>query len=232
MRIRDKAKAKLPPVEAGVYIAVCVGVVDIGQQYSEKFKSYRNEVLLVFELCGESVRIDGEDKPRQLSRTFSFSTSKKSNLRAFLSSWNGVQYGDEQFAQLELFDQVGRACQLNVTRSDSGEYANIDSVMPLPRGMTAPEPVSDLIRWDMDDWDDVAFEGLPTWAQERIRRSTQFQEFHTPEDVVGIDDTERTERTDTAGAARTDPAGKAGAAQTEPAGTGARQTAGAEEVPF
>ena len=39
MKIKDRAKPKAPPVEAGVYIAVCIGVVDLGEQYSEKFKN-------------------------------------------------------------------------------------------------------------------------------------------------------------------------------------------------
>ena len=44
MKIKDRAKPKAPPLEPGVYIAVCVGVVDLGEQYSEKFKNYSNKV--------------------------------------------------------------------------------------------------------------------------------------------------------------------------------------------
>ena len=97
LKVKDRAKPKLPPVEPGVYLAVCVGVIDLGEQYSEKFKNYRNEVQFVWELAGETVEVDGEQKPRQLSRTFSVAASKKSNLRGFLGGWNGVQYSDEQF---------------------------------------------------------------------------------------------------------------------------------------
>ena len=75
LKIKDRAKPKLPPLEPGVYIAVCVGVIDLGEQYSEKFKNYRNEVQFVWELAGETVEVDGEVKPRQLSRTFSVATS-------------------------------------------------------------------------------------------------------------------------------------------------------------
>ena len=39
MKIKDRAKPALPPVPAGQYLAVCVGVYDLGEQYSEKFKS-------------------------------------------------------------------------------------------------------------------------------------------------------------------------------------------------
>lgn len=184
LKVKDRAKPKLPPVEPGVYLAVCVGVIDLGEQYSEKFKNYRNEVQFVWELAGETVEVDGEQKPRQLSRTFSVAASKKSNLRGFLGGWNGVQYSDEQFRDLDLFGQAGRPCQLNVVLNDTGEYANVDSVIPLPKGVPAPQAVSPTILWNMDEWSDEKFSALPDWVQEKIKKSTQYQKDHTPTDSV------------------------------------------------
>lgn len=184
LKVKDRAKPKIPPVEPGVYIAICVGVLDLGEQYSEKFKNYRNEVQFVWELSGETVEVDGEQKPRQLSRTFSVAASKKSNLRGFISGWNGVQYSDDQFSDLDLFTQVGKACQLNVVLNDTGEYANVDSAIPLPKGMPAPVTDTAPILWNMDEWDDKAFEALPDWVQEKIKKSTQYQQMHAPTDAV------------------------------------------------
>jgi len=188
MKIKDRARPKIPPVTPGVYIAMCVGVIDLGEQYSETFKKYSNDVRIVWELTGETVEVDGEQKPRQLSKDFAISTSKKSKLRAFLSSWNSRQYTDEEFGELDLFDQIGKACQLNVVLSESGEYANIDNLMPLPRGVQAPVAASPFIRWDMTQWDDAVFQTLPEWAQERIKKSTQYQKDHTPTDSVDFKD--------------------------------------------
>ena len=64
--------------------------------------------------------------------------------------------------------------------NESGEYANIDTIMQLPRGMAAPSPASALIRYDMEPWDDAAFAALPDWAQEMIKKSTQYQKLHVP----------------------------------------------------
>lgn len=184
MKIKDRAKPKLPPVEPGVYMAICVGVIDLGEQYSEKFKKYSNDVKFVWELVGETVEVDGEQKPRQLSRDFSIASSKKANLRGILSSWNGKQYGDEEFGELEIFDQLGKACQLNVVLNDTGEYANVDSVIPIPKGMPVPTTETPFVRWDMDAWNDEAFAALPDWVQEKIKKSTQYQKQHAPTDVV------------------------------------------------
>lgn len=184
MKIKDRAKPKLPPVEPGVYVAICIGVIDLGEQYSEKFKKYSNDVKIVWELVGVTVEVDGEQKPRQLSRDFHIAMSKKSTLRAVLSSWNGRQYTDDEFRELDLFDQLGLPCQLNVVLNDTGEYANVDSVIPLPRGMPVPATSSALLRWDMEQWSDEAFGELPEWAQEKIKKSTQYQQMHAPSDPV------------------------------------------------
>ena len=186
MRIKDRARPKVPPVEPGVYMAICVGVIDLGEQYSEKFKSYSNKLRIVWELVGETVEVDGEQKPRQLSKEFTFSSNKKSNLRAFLTSWNGRTYNDEEFADLELFDQIGKACQLQVVLNDTGEYANIDSIMAIPKGVTVPTTDTTPIIWDMDNWDDDLFAALPEWTQEQIKKSTQYQKAHAPTDELEI----------------------------------------------
>lgn len=188
MKIKDRAKPKVPPVEPGVYIGICVGVIDLGEQYSETFKKYSNDVKIVWELAGETVEVDGEQKPRQLSKDFAIATNKKGKLRAFLSSWNGKQYSDEEFAELELFDQLGKACQLNVVLNDTGEYANIDNLMPLPKGVPVPTTATPFIQWDMNNWDDEIFKSLPDWVQEKIKKSTQYQKDHTPTDSIGFED--------------------------------------------
>lgn len=184
MKIKDKAKPKVPAIEPGVYMAVCVGVIDLGEQYSEMFKNYRNEVQFVWEIPSETVEIDGETKPRQLSRTFSVATSKKANLRAVISGWNGKTYSDDEFGELDLFSQIGKPCMLNVVLNDTGEYSNVDSVVPMPKGVPAPVSATPPIRWDMDAWDDSVFQTLPEWAQEKIKKSTQYAKLHTPTDKI------------------------------------------------
>lgn len=186
MKIKDRAKPKTPPVAAGVYIAICIGVVDLGEQYSEKFKNYSNKVKFIWELVGEYIEVDGEQKPRQLSKEFAFSASKKGNLRAFLSSWNSREYGDEEFGEVDVFDQIGKPCQLQVVHNENGEYANVANLMPLPRGMAAPITSTKPIRWDMEQWDDATFAELPEWIQEQIKKSTQYQKEHTPTDSIEV----------------------------------------------
>ena len=186
MKIKDRVKPKVPPVEPGVYMAVCVGVVDLGEQYSEMYKSYSNKVKFVWALPSETIEVDGKMEERQLSREFSVATKKTSKLRTFLGSWNSKNYSDEEYMELDLFDQVGKACQLNVVLNDTGEYANVDSIMPIPKGMPAPVSKTAFFTWDMDAWDDAVFEALPEWTREQIKKSTQYQKEHAPADTVEV----------------------------------------------
>ena len=186
MKIKDRAKPKTPPVEPGVYMAVCVGVVDLGEQYSEAFKSYSNKVKFVWALPGETIEIDGKTEERQLSREFAVATKKNSKLRTFLSGWNSKNYSDEEFMELDLFDQIGKACQLNVVLNDTGEYANVDSIMPIPKGFPSPVSKTAFFTWDMENWNDAVFEKLPEWTQEQIKKSTQYQKNHAPETAVEV----------------------------------------------
>ena len=189
MKIKDRARPKVPPVEAGVYMAVCIGFIDLGEQYSEKFKSYSYNGMYIWELPGETIEIDGEQKPRQLSKEFAISASNKSNLRKFIETWNSKNYSDEEFMEFDLFEQIGKPCQLNVVLNETKEYANVDNLMPIPKGFPAPTTSTEFIKWDMDAWDDSAFEKIPEWIQEKIKKSTEYQKQHAPETEIKVDTT-------------------------------------------
>ena len=187
MKIKDRAKPKVPPVEAGVYMAVCIGFVDLGEQYSEKFKNYSYKGMYIWELPGETIEIDGEQKPRQLSKEFTISASNKSNLRKFIETWNSKSYSDEDFMEFDVFEQVGKPCQLNVVLNETKEYAKVDNLMPIPKGFPAPTTATEHIKWDMDAWNDDVFAKLPEWIQEKIKKSTQYQKDHAPETEIKVD---------------------------------------------
>lgn len=186
MKIKDRAKPKVPPVEPGVYMAVCIGFIDLGEQYSEMFKTTANKGLFLWELPSETVEIDGEQKPRQLSKEFTISGSKKGNLRGFIESWNGRSYSDEEFGELDLFDQVGKPNQLQVVLSESGEYSNVANLMPLPKGFPAPTTATPFIKWDMEAWDEEVFKTLPEWIQDKIKKSAQYQKDHAPTTTIEV----------------------------------------------
>lgn len=183
LKIRD-AKPKIPPVSPGTHIGVCVGVIDVGTQSSEKFKSTAPKIRIVWELSGQTVTVDGKQEPRILSREYTNTASAKGALRAMMSSWNGVQYTDETFQGYLVREQIGKPAMLNVVLNETGEYANISAVIPVPAGMTVPPAVTPPIVWDMDEWTDEGFAALPEWVRNRIMQSEEYKRDHLPESVI------------------------------------------------
>lgn len=188
MKIKSGVKPSLPPVPGGTYLATCVYSIDIGEQlckYKDK-KSYNNQVMLGFELSGITVEVDGKQEPRILGRTFNVSKSKKSALRKFVSAWGAKEFSDEEFLGVDTDDLVGRPAMLNIVLNESGEYSNIEAIMQAPAGIPVPVAMSTLIRFNMDPWDQAAYDALPEWAQMRIQKSTEWQKQHAPETSIGI----------------------------------------------
>lgn len=192
LNVKNTKKASLPPIEAGTYTAVCVGVVDLGEQYSEKFKKYNDKILLVWELIGVSVEVDGEKKPRWLSKDFTASLGEKSNLSKFLVPWRGKAFTEDELNGngFELVEMLRLGCfmQVIVEERDGNCYNRITSVMAMPTGMPQPTTETKLFAFDMDNWDDSVFVELPQWVQERIQKSTQYAKAHASTESLDFPD--------------------------------------------
>lgn len=194
LRTKKKSGPSAPPMEAGTYPAVCVGVVDLGEQYDSFNKKYAEKILLTWEIPSQRVQADGEDKPRWLSRDFTNSLHEKSALHKLLVSWRGKPFTDAEltpdadgFTQFSVLDMLGEPCLLQVIveeKEDGTKRNKITSVIGLPAGMDAPKPENPLFAFDMDNWDDEVFSSLLGWVQERIKKSTQYQKLHAPVTTV------------------------------------------------
>lgn len=196
LKIKKKSGSSVPPMDAGTYAAVCVGIVDLGEQYSETFKKYNDKMLIIWEIPSQTIEIDGEDKPRWISRDFTAALSEKSNLYQTLVSWRGKAFTESEltedengFMQFSVLDMLGTGCflQVIVEEKDSGSYNRITSVISLPVGIPVPTTETPLIAFDIDAWDDEVFNSLPGWIQDRIKKSTQYQKLHVPTDSVDVD---------------------------------------------
>ncbi len=189
MKIKDRAKPVIPPVDAGTYFATLVQSIDIGEQkqeFKDKGVKYNNLVSLGFELAGETITIDVEEKPRMLSRKFTMSSGKNAGLRKFFEAYWGKAASDDAFREFDPNDAVGTACMVTVVHSEDGQYANISAMSQLVKGAVAPVAISPLIRYDMEPWDQVAFDALPEWAQETIKKSSQYIAMHVPTEELKL----------------------------------------------
>jgi len=79
-----------------------------------------------------------------VTRQFTLSLHEKAALRKFLVSWRGKQFTPEELQGFDLEKVIGAPCLLQVlhNRSQDGQrvFANVDNIMPLPKGF--PKPVA------------------------------------------------------------------------------------------
>lgn len=178
MKLKDKVKPAIPPMEGGVYMAVCVTVADLGDQYSEKFKNTHRKVVFSFDIPSETVEVDGETRLRQLSKRCAFSVSKRGTLNKMLNAWLNANMSEQDLAELDLFDFAGKACQIRVTVSEDGAHNNVEDVMALPKGMPAPMTDTPIITYDIDEdgFSGEKWEALPGWMRDTIEKSEQYQQ--------------------------------------------------------
>ena len=197
LKARRKPASNIPPMDGGTYMAVCIGVIDLGEQYKQfdkqKQGKYAEECLFLFEIPDERVQVDGEDKPRWLSsRRYTVSLHERSGLYQMLTAWRGKALSDAELDPagdgFDLMQMAGQGAMLSVSvaeKDDGSRHNKIEAVTGFPKGISSPTPESEILVFDADDPDMEVFGKLPEWIQDIIRKSTQFA-TDPPEEKVDI----------------------------------------------
>jgi|GEM_PF-557728 len=182
MKLKDKIKAKLPPLPGGTYPAICIGVADVGDQFYQQYENTSRKVAFTFEIPSEA---DGSGNPRQLTKYYTFSDSKKSKMRPLLNSWTNKNMSEQEMREFDLFSLIGSSCLINISITKDRQYNDIEAVMSLPKGIPPLQSATPAIRYDMDvdGFEGEVWDGLPNWVKEKIQKSKQYQEL-APDTVL------------------------------------------------
>lgn len=165
-------KTDFKPIEPGVYVGIVINVIDLGIQKNEKFNKEAQKVLFTFELPKQTIEIDGEEKPRLISKQYTLSLHEKAKLRGDLETIRSKKFTDEEINKgFNVFEMIGNNCQLQVEHNENG-YATIVSVMALPKGAEKLELSNEPITFDIQH-DDIP-EGIPEWVQNLIKKSKEY----------------------------------------------------------
>jgi len=171
-------------IPAGTYVARCYSVVHLGH-VTQKYMGEEKVVDLVrftWELPTE-LRCFNQDKgmqPCAISREMTFSLNEKSNLRAMLNAWRGKALTEEEAKAFDLAKLIGAPCMINLIHQPSKAnpekvYERIAAVMPMMKGMTCPPQHNPSMEFSVLEFDRPKFESLPTFLQEMITGSTEYQ---------------------------------------------------------
>ena len=164
-------------MEAGMHLAVCVGVVDIGTHTEtwEGKELIRNQLMLLFDFPTETIDINGEQKPRCMSLKLTKSNRDTSNFHKYLTSWRGRWFTEEELKDFHLTKLLGQPAIVGVTQKTSNgkTYSKISTIGKPIKGAETPKATRK-IYFDMADENTYsAIEELPDWIIKEINSSAE-----------------------------------------------------------
>ena len=181
--VNEGSSTSIPLLPEDTYPAVCNMLVDLGEQYSEKFDKTSRQILICWEIPSEKLD-NGES--RRLSKTYTASLNSKGNLRRDLIAWRGRDFTVDELKAFDLKNIVGAPCMLQVIHrvgQDGTKRAVIGGIMKLPKGMPLPTLTNGFTIYDLDAEDAVEkLDELPEWVQERIKGSETWKHITEAQD--------------------------------------------------
>lgn len=165
---------------AGAFAARCFKLIDLGTQAGEwQGKATASRKLL---LSFETDELMADGRPFTISRRFTLSLAETAALRKFLESWRGRAFTPDELKNgFDLRKLLGAPCLINLTHSERAgkTYANIASISPLPKGVSAQAAVNKPVIFDLDDVDMAVFDSLSQGLQKTIMASPEWKKFES-----------------------------------------------------
>jgi hypothetical protein len=164
------------PAPSGAHIGRLIKLIDLGTQdstYNGETKSKR-QIELVFELPEELME---NGTPYIVSRRVNLLFSEKATLRLMIESWTGGKLSNKDVEEFKLESLVSKLGMLNITHNESkGKiYANIQTVMPIPKKTSVPKQVNQSIIFSLDEFDSEIYSTLSNYHKELIKNSPEFK---------------------------------------------------------
>lgn len=177
-----KPTSSTPPLEAGSYLARCVQLIDLGDQMNEIAGKLQRQVMLLFEIPTERIEINGEDKPRTISATYTLSLNDKAKLRGVLESWRGKQFTEEELAAFDLRKILNATCMLTVvekvSKTSGNKYSSIAAISRPFKGAIVKPAETPILAFDLDEPGCLeVLETLPEWMRERVKQGQTYKDM-------------------------------------------------------
>ena len=168
---------------AGSFAARCYQIIDLGHQTFE----WKGEAKVApkVRITWELNEMMQDGRPFSISREYTASIGDKANLRKDLEAWRGRPFSAEELRNFSLENVLGAPCLLGIvhkpSKDNSKVYANVGSIMALPKGMACPELVNPAVKFDIGTFDQKVFDGLSSYVQKKILMSKELEENGIPQ---------------------------------------------------
>ena len=173
----NKGGAEFELVPAGQYSAICYRVVDLGtQQQKDKVGkiSHKRKVMISWELderMAEGRRFSQHER-------YTLSLHEMSKLRPILESWRGKPFTPDEEEKFDISKLIGVPCLMQVVHNQSGGkiYANMSSIMKLPKGMEPLNLENEKLEFSLNEFDINTYNKLSDSLKATIAKSPEYAE--------------------------------------------------------
>jgi hypothetical protein len=188
LTVKAGSEGSFVPVPAGLHLARCYQIIDLGTQKSEYMgkTKYQPKVMFKFEVHGEDDQgnplVTSKGEPMSISKNYTASLSDMATLREDLKNWRGRDFTPEELRAFELKNVLGAFAMISVSTAqgrDGKEYTNIGAIMPVPANIKKaglPEGHNSTAFFDLDNPDMTLFETLSENIKNKIMSSPEWQE--------------------------------------------------------
>lgn len=179
---KSKKSEGIDPIEAGSYPARIYQMIHLGTIAGFQ-GALQNKVRIGFELPTEMHVFDKEkgEQPRVISQDYTLSFSEKANLRKLILACdpNALSLDDDGFVdEFDVETLIGKELLVTVAqkpKKEGGNYAFIESVTRLPKGMTCAPAINPTQKLSYDKWDEEVFAKLPDFIREKMETSEEYK---------------------------------------------------------
>jgi hypothetical protein len=178
------------PIPAGTYLARCYSMVQIGtvEEEFQGLKKMVNKVRITWELPTEMKVFNPEkgEQPQAISKEFTLSMHEKSSLRAFLTSWRGKGFTEDEAKAFDVTRLLGVPCMLSIVhepgkKDPSKIYDKIASVSTVMKGVVMPDQINKSFEFTLEKFELEKFDLLPDFLKDKIRQSREYKNMISPE---------------------------------------------------
>ncbi len=174
---QQSTSTPIDPMEAGVYIARVVQIIDLGKQYKRDWKTDEIETYddgnpiiqpqawINFEIPDEMIEVNGEQKPRWVGKKYTISTHEKAALTKLIKAAGKSKISD-------LSELLGEPVMVEVGMTSGGKN-KVSGTSPMMKGMEAPDLINEPIVYDIDTGDADTYEKIPNFLKKIIEERVQ-----------------------------------------------------------
>ena len=129
------------PVPAGLHLARCYRIVDLGTQTTEYMGETKQQrkIMLGWELHGKDDEgnelVTSRGDPLAIFKNYTLSWNEKATLRNDLQGWRNKPFTEEEMKRFDIQSILGAWCMLTVIPrpgKNGKMYANVKGVAPVP----------------------------------------------------------------------------------------------------